>query len=47
MMWGGKASLPKRERFRTANTTEIAAIAGQKILFGTPGSALWMWAVSE
>jgi hypothetical protein len=30
MMWGGKVSL---ERFRTAKTTEIAAIEGQKILF--------------
>jgi hypothetical protein len=39
MMWGGKIGLLKRERFRTANTTEIAAIAGQKILFGMPGSA--------
>ena len=29
-MWGGKVSL---ERFRNAKTTEIAAIAGQKILF--------------
>jgi hypothetical protein len=33
MMWGGQASLPKRERFRKANATEIAAMVGQKILF--------------
>src|SRR5215471_17775399 len=33
MMWGGQVSLPKRERFCTANATEIAAMAGQKILF--------------
>ena len=37
-MWGGKVSLPRRERFRTAKTTEIAAIAGQKILFSQRGS---------
>jgi hypothetical protein len=37
-MWGGKASLPKRERFRTAKTTEIAAMVGQKILFSGRGS---------
>jgi hypothetical protein len=29
MMWGGKVT---RKRFRAAKTTEIAAIAGQKIL---------------
>jgi hypothetical protein len=33
MMCGGKVTLPRRERFRTAKTTEITAIAGQKILF--------------
>jgi hypothetical protein len=33
MMWGGQVSLPKRERFSTAEMTEIAAMAGQKILF--------------
>jgi hypothetical protein len=33
MMWGGQAKLAKRERFRTAKRTEIAARAGQKILF--------------
>ena len=32
MMWGGQVRLPRRERFRTAKTTEIAAMAGQKIL---------------
>ncbi len=32
-MWGGQVSLPKRERFSTAKMTEIAAMAGQKILF--------------
>jgi hypothetical protein len=26
-----------------AKTTETAAIAGQKILFGRPGSAFCMW----
>jgi hypothetical protein len=31
-MWGGKVSLPRRDRFCTANATEIAATAGQKIL---------------
>src|ERR1700692_1245780 len=31
-MWGGQISLPKRERFRTAKMTEIAVMAGQKIL---------------
>jgi hypothetical protein len=30
MMWGGKV---RRERFPTAKTTEIAVMAGQKILF--------------
>ena len=38
-MWGGKVSC-KRERFRTAKTTEIAAIAGQKILFSQRGSMM-------
>jgi hypothetical protein len=38
MMWGGKVSLPRRERFCAANTTEIAAMAGQKILFSGRGS---------
>ena len=33
MMWGGKRSRTRRERFRTAKPTEIAAMAGQKILF--------------
>ena len=32
MMWGGNVRLPRRERYLTANPTEIAAIAGQKIL---------------
>jgi hypothetical protein len=40
MMWGGQVSLPTRERFRTANTTEITAIAGQKILFSGRASMM-------
>jgi hypothetical protein len=39
-MWGGQVSLPTRERFRTANTTEITAIAGQKILFSGRASMM-------
>src|ERR1700730_18456672 len=31
-MWGGQVSLPKRERFCMAKMTEIAEMAGQKIL---------------
>src|ERR1700726_940966 len=31
-MWGGQTSLPKREGFRMAKRTEIAAMEGQKIL---------------
>src|SRR6516162_4811323 len=37
MMWGGKVSL---ERFRKAKTREIAASAGQKILFSRRGARL-------
>ena len=36
-MWGGKV---RRERFRTAKTTEIAAMAGQKILGSGRGSIM-------
>ena len=32
-MWGGQARPARRERFRTAKMREIAARAGQKILF--------------
>src|SRR5262249_27873960 len=31
-MWGGQASLLRRDRFWRSSRTEIAAIAGQKIL---------------
>jgi hypothetical protein len=37
MMWGGKASL---DQFRMAKITEIAASAGQKILFSTRGAMM-------
>src|SRR5580693_1214635 len=37
MMWGGKVSLTRRERFCAARTTEIATSAGQKILFSGRG----------
>ena len=36
-MWGAKV---RRERFRAAKTTEIAAMAGQKILFSGRGSSM-------
>jgi hypothetical protein len=39
MMWGGQVSLPRRERFCAAKTAEIAAMAGQKILFSGRASA--------
>src|SRR5262249_26297074 len=35
VIWGDKISLPMRERFRMTKTTELAAIAGQKILFAS------------
>jgi len=38
-MWGGQVSLPRRELFCTAKITEIAATAGQKILFSGRASA--------
>jgi len=45
MMWGG---IVRRERFRTAKTTEIAAMAGQKILGSGRGSIMLcsVWAGS-
>ena len=39
-MWGGKVCLPRRERFCTTNTTEIADRAGQKILFSGRASIM-------
>src|SRR5467141_3890000 len=35
IMWGGKV---RRDQFRTTKTTEIAASAGQKILFSGRGA---------
>ena len=40
-MWGGKVGLPTRVRVCTANTTEIADIAGQKILFSGRASIMF------
>jgi hypothetical protein len=39
-MWGGQV---RRERFCTAKTTEIAASAGQKILFSGRGVVSRFW----
>jgi hypothetical protein len=41
IMCGRKPSLERRERFCAANTMEIVAMAGQKILFSGRASNAW------